>query len=225
MILPSGILHLDLGLFIRGLIHFLPLQPHPQAHIELLPILIGAGELLGAKYRIHGDDDELIVGDWVSGTHKNLLSILQSINVLQYSFLVQMKALHLILKRENVEGVQTPADRLEMADEVRREDLSVKRGRSLQFADPSILNNGENKMLVVALRGFLGLEIGELGRVLCLQAISGGRLGIFVYSRAIYARASGVQEIESIRSHIVGLVQDDTDEIFLALLLIIRYDE
>ena len=153
-----------------------------------------------------------------------LTIILQIINVLRDSFRIKMKVLHTIMERKNVEGVQTPTYGLYIVDEVHREDLSVKRDGDIQFVDPCILNNSENKTLGVTLRCFVGLEIGEIVLVLCLQASSVCRLCVFVDCRVVYARASGAQELKSICIHVVGIVQDEAEKILLAIIFIIRDD-
>ena len=104
--MPDSILH------VGDLIGRLPRVPCLCSLVQIFPLVCSSRVRACFQHRVCRDEEEGLVRDRVITRAKLrfLLSGLECVDLLKYSFAVLVLILHLVLVREDVDGVQAAAD-------------------------------------------------------------------------------------------------------------------
>ena len=102
------------------MVYMLPTNPGAVGCSQLLPFVICAGVLLVLQHRICGDDHQHCVGDWDFRALSFILSVLEVVDVLQDSFTLLVRILHVALESEKVQGMESTTHGLEVVEEFDR---------------------------------------------------------------------------------------------------------
>ena len=103
---PDSILH------VGSLVGRLPRVPCLFSRVQIFPLIRGSRVCACFQHRVCRNEEEGLVCDWVitRAMLGFLLGDLKCVNVLEDAFSVLAVLLHLVLQREDVDGVQVSSD-------------------------------------------------------------------------------------------------------------------
>ena len=165
---------------------------------SILPVVVGSGVALSCEHHRARTEEERLVGDCSSGSPCLFLCILEHTNILGDPLYFEVIALHLIMQRQEVEGMETCAPHLEVGEKLLWSDVGVERLCVSKFLHPRILSNGEDELLSLWPRRLVGAAVDALGLVrrFCARADNG--CGIVIDCRVVVSNACGFGKLRAI---------------------------
>ena len=122
----------------------------------VFPVVICSWEALVSQHWRAGEKEEGVVRDGTDRSAGLPLGVLEHINILGDDLNLKMVALHLVVQRQEVEGVPAGAPYFQVCEQVFWADLGVNGIGVLKFSDPCVRNDSEHELCRLPSRGFKG---------------------------------------------------------------------
>ena len=113
--------HLGVGLLLSKF----PRGPRLVAIGPVFPVVIGPGEPLAGQHRRAGEKEEGVLCDGTARPAGLLLGVLEHINILGDALNLKMVELHLVVHRQEVDGVPAGAPCFQVCKQILGVDLHV----------------------------------------------------------------------------------------------------
>ena len=181
--------------------------------VEILPILIGTGELLGFKYAVYQDDDKRRVHGGVVCAFRFGFGVFDVVYVLGNALTIEMLSLYLVLECEDIEGMEYSECCLEVGKYFPRDDKGIVCLGLFDFADPHVFDSDKNKFTRLLFCGFVVRIIAEAEFLYCLLSRSYRCLHIAPNENIVYFRLSGAGKRGSVILRVSRCVLDYPDKV------------